>query len=100
MVRINRAEPRIQMTLDACGAIPIGIANLYMRRVGDEQDFAIYAPIEISGTTYVFQFDELLFSKLQGRYKGRLLIGVVEAATIYLEYRDTLKVVDLENISV
>lgn len=100
MIRVNRAEPRIQITLATCGVRPVGVTNLYMKRVGDVQDFAVYAPLEILGDVYTFQFDELLFSKLQGRYEGRLFIGATKVATVFLEYKDITKVVAMENISV
>lgn len=100
ITRINRAEPRIQLTVDWGSSQPLGAILLHMKRVGDVQDFAIYAPLEVAGSNLTFQFDELLFSKKQGRYKGKLLAGITKIADVYLEYRDIPALLDSENISV
>lgn len=99
-VRISRCEPRVTITMSwGCDAPP-GQINLYMKRVGDPAEFAVYPPIDIRGSVLTFQFDELLFQKLQGRYEGRLVVGVQEYSRLHFEYRDEVKVLDVENSNV
>lgn len=99
-VRISRCEPRITITMSwGCDAPP-GEINLYMKRVGEPQEFAVYPPIDMQGGILTFQFDELLFQKLQGRYEGRLVVGARTYSTLHFEYRDVVKVLDVENANV
>jgi hypothetical protein len=99
-VRISRCEPRITITMSwGCDA-PLGAINLYMKRVGEPQDFAVYPPIDIRGSVLTFQFDELLFQKLQGRYEGRLVVGTQEYKRLHFEYRDNVEVLNVESANV
>lgn len=95
--KINRESPRVQVTMDWGSGRPDGLITLFVRRVGDPQDFAAYPPIEENGGNLLFQFDELLFVRPQGRYAGRLVVGATEYAEVELEYRDTVRVLAVEN---
>jgi hypothetical protein len=97
-VRISRCEPRIKVTMKWGCDVPQGQIALYMKRVGEPVEFASYAPIDIQGSQLTFQFDELLFSKKQGRYEGRLMVGVDLKATLHFEYRDNSSVMEVQSV--
>lgn len=94
---INRDAPRVQVSVDWGTGRPAGDIVLLMRRVGDPENFAAYAPIEEYGGNITFQFDELLFVRPQGRYRGTLVVGALEYTQIDVEYSDKIKVVSVEN---
>lgn len=94
---INRRSPRVRLTMEWGSSRPLGLIGLYMRRVGDPEEFAVYTPIQEDGAELLFQFDELLFVRPQGRYVGRLLVGATYYASIQIEYRDAVHVLAVEN---
>lgn len=94
---INRENPRLRVVMDWGSSRPLGMIALFVRRVGDVADFAAYPPIEENGSELLFQFDELLFVRRQGRYVGRLLVGATHFVDIELEYRDRVQVLAVEN---
>lgn len=91
-VRISRKRPKIRVQIGGtCG--PIGQEDqetlLYLSRVGSsEGEFAAYPPIEVNGQYYTFQFDDLLFDRKGGRYKGRLVVNGEACTTISLQYEE------------
>lgn len=96
-VRISPCQPRVTVTMGwGCDA-PEGEIALYMKRVGDPTEFASYPPISVEGSKLLFQFDDLLFTREQGRYEGRLVVGAREYARLQFEYRDTVSVIAVEN---
>lgn len=97
-VRISPCSPRITVTMNwGCDA-PEGEIGLYMKRAGEPVEFAVYAPIEIQGSQLTFQFDDLLFSKKQGIYQGRLMVGVDLYGTLHFNYRNDSTVVEVRNV--
>lgn len=86
---ISRDNPRITIVIHWGDVPPKGEILLYMRRVGEPAEFAVYPPLTENGGELTFQFDELLFVKKQGRYEGRLVIGAGEFGRIQVEYADT-----------
>ena len=98
IVRISRCEPRITVTMGWGCDPPMGQMALYMSRVGDPVEFAMYPPIDVQGSILTFEFDELLFMRPQGRYAGRLVVGAQEYANLHFEYRDVTKVLAVGTI--
>lgn len=97
-VHISRCKPRVTVTMGwGCDA-PQGEIGLYMKRVGEPVEFAVYAPIEIMGSQLTFQFDELLFTKKQGIYEGRLMVGADTRAKLHFAYRDEDTVVEVRSV--
>lgn len=97
IVRISPCSPRVAITMGWGCDVPQGEIALYMKRVGDLAEFAMYPPIEVAGNVLTFEFDDLLFTKLQGRYAGRLVVGAQEYANLHFEYRDTATVIGVES---
>lgn len=96
---VNRNNPRLQVVIDWDGNTPPGITTLFVSRVGGAE-FAVYEPIEVRGGEYTFVFDELLFSHIEGRYQGRLVVGVQERALIQFNYLTNQHIVDVRNPNV
>lgn len=95
---ISPCSPRVVVTMDwGCDA-PMGEIGLYMQRVGEPVAFAVYAPIDIMGSQLTFQFDDLLFSKKQGRYEGKLMVGTEIKATLKFEYRDVSSAISVRSV--
>jgi hypothetical protein len=82
------------------GQPPVGEYRLYVRRVGEVDDFAYYPAIEVKGGEAVFQLDDLLFIKGVGRYEGRLVVGLIQYAVVQIDYRATDTLVAVENPNV
>lgn len=79
---------------------PEGEISLWMKRVGDVEEFAYYPALEVWGNRITFMFDELLLSKAPGRYVGRLLVAGVHKADVYVQYVSATKVLSAENTNV
>lgn len=94
---ITRDSPRITILMQWADIPPQGEILLYMKRVGEPADFAVYPPLEVKGSELTFMFDDLLFIKKQGRYEGRLVIGAGEYGRIQVEYTDITHILGVEN---
>jgi hypothetical protein len=97
---ISRESPRIRMTVDWGEGRPLGAIGLYVKRIGEPQEFAVYPPLDEKGGILEFQFDELLFVKKKGRFLGDLKIGANSYGKVELEYRDDIKILNVENTNV
>lgn len=100
VVRISRARPRIKLTIQWGFDEPQGQILLFMKRVGDQLEFAAYPPIEVNGGEVLFEFDDMLFARKYGRYEGRFTVGGVDRTRIHLEYVSDEKILSAENASV
>lgn len=98
--KVNRNSPRIYVTMQWADSEPEGEITLWVKRVGDTEEFAYYPALEVWGGRVTFQFDELLFSKLPGRYVGRLLVAGNYKATVEIEYVSADKLLSVENANV
>lgn len=95
-VRIGRCSPRVSINMaHGCDGV-IGEVALFMKRVGEPDEFAVYAPLELTGTLMLFQFDDLLFDRAEGRYEGRLSIAGIDRGVFQFEYRETV-IASVEN---
>lgn len=94
-VKVNRANPRISVTMDFGTEGQRGTIEMYVRRVGEPAEFAVYEPIEVTGSVALFQFDELLFTKQQGRYEGRLVVGADGYGCFHFIYDDAHGIVNI-----
>lgn len=94
---VNRANPRLMLHIDWGSDRPMGLMGLYVRRIGEPTDFAVYAPVDERGGEILFQFDELLFVRAQGVYEGRLMVGANQYAVVRFAYRDDVRVVYVGN---
>lgn len=99
-VKLTQQSPRISVIMSWGGDQPEGEFRLYVRRMGEADDFAYYPAIEVKGGEAVFQLDELLFAKGIGRYEGRLLVGIVQYAIVQIDYRATNTLIAVENPNV
>ena len=98
---ISRCSPRVKVVKQwECVTPDIQPINLYLQRVGEPQEFAVYSPIDVQGGVMLFQFDELLFSKPEGRYKARLVIGSKEVDTLYFTYTNLCAPAYMESVDV
>ncbi len=97
---VTQQSPRVTVTMSWGGAKPTGEYRLYMKRVGETDEFAYYPAIEVKGGEATFQFDNLLFAKGTGRFVGRLVIDEVDKATMHFDYRATDTLVNVENPNV
>lgn len=84
-IQISRCAPRVKVTMGWGCDEPLGSITMYMKRVGEPAEFAAYPPISVEGSELLFQFDELLFSRLPGRYEGRLTVGAREYKRLHFE---------------
>ncbi|MES2704848.1 MAG: hypothetical protein V4649_19590 [Bacteroidota bacterium] len=98
--RVTQQLPRVSVTMSWGGPKPVGEYRLYVKRVGDIEEFAYYPAIEVKGGEAIFQLDDLLFVKGTGRYEGRLVVNTVTYATVQIEYRATNTLVSVENPNV
>lgn len=96
---ITRQHPRLYVNVE-WAAEPEGEVSLWVRRVGDAEEFAYYPALEVWGGRVMFQFDELLFAKLPGRYVGRMLVAGNEVLTVEFDYVYADKLVSVENANV
>lgn len=99
-MRITQQAPRVTLTMSWGEAEPIGEYRLYVKRVGDADDFAYYPAIEVKGGESTFQLDNLVFAKGVGRFEATLVISGVTYARVQLDYRATNTLVSVENPNV
>lgn len=99
-VQVTQQAPRIKLAMAWANGVPVGEVRLYVRRIGETDEFAYYPALEVTGGEVLFQVDALLFAKGVGRYEGRLVVSNVEYAKIQIDYRNTDKFVSVENVSV
>lgn len=100
IVRISKARPRVKITVRWGFGEPQGEILLFLRRAGDNLEFAAYPPLEVNGGELLFQFDDMLFARKYGRYEGRFTVGGRTRTTIHLEYVDDERIISAENASV
>lgn len=96
-VVISRCQPRAVVNMNWGCEEPEGQITLFVKRMGDEEEFAFYPALEVTGGRIVFQFDELLFARKPGRFEGRLLLAGNEQARVQLEYVDDRGLINAEN---
>jgi hypothetical protein len=82
------------------GPVPEGEFRLYVRRLGENEEFAYYPAIQIAGGEITFQVDDLLFEKGTGRYEGRLVVNNQEYAKVQINYKASNTLVAVENRNV
>lgn len=97
---VTQESPRVVVTMSWGGEMPEGEYRLYMRRVGETDEFAYYPAIQVAGGEITFQFDSLVFDKGTGRYEGRLVVNSVEYAKMQFDYQASNKIVCVENPNV
>lgn len=97
LLKIARNNARIKLYMSWSDPKPQGEIRLYIRRFGDASDFAYYIPLSEKGGELSFEFDELLFSRPEGRYRGMLKVGNSEYAYIQLQYVNGTKLVGASN---
>ncbi len=98
-IRLSECAPR--MSVKICGSCNIGgDTAMYLRKAGDtqEQEFAKYPPSDIQGSSYIFQFDSLLFDKPSGHYIGRLIIDGSSYGECKLQVTSSKKIAQLSNV--
>lgn len=100
VVRISKGRPRIKLTIQWGYDEPQGQLLLFLRRAGDELEFAAYPPLEVNGGEITWQFDDMLFARKYGRYDGRFTVGGIDRTTLSLEYVSDEKIISAENASV
>lgn len=100
LTAISPCNPRVQVTMTWGCSAPLGQIAMYMRRVGEPGEFAAYPPIDIQGDVLTFQFDDLLFNKEQGRYRGRIVVGAKDFGVVDFDYLNQSAIVAVENVSV
>lgn len=89
IVRVRRYTPTSTET---------GATGLYLSRAGTAGEFAFYEPLQILGEHYTFQFDDLLFTRDEGRYLGRIVIQGVDCGVVQLQLRKETKIIAGESI--
>lgn len=99
-VVVTKLAPRIKLAMAWAQGVPAGEVRLYVRRIGETEEFAYYPALEVAGGESTFQVDALLFAKGAGRYEARLVVNGVEYTKIQIDYRNTDKFVSVENPSV
>lgn len=99
-VVVTQLAPRIKLAMAWATGVPDGELRLYVRRMGEVDEFAYYPALEVAGGEITFQVDSLLFYKGVGRYEGRLVVNNVEYAKIQIDYRNVDKFVSVENPNV
>ncbi len=97
---ITYESPRVTVTMTWGSIVPEGEYRLFMRRVGEIEEFAYYPAIQVAGGEITFQFDNLLFSKGTGRYEGRLVVNLQEYVRMQFDYQASNKLVSVENLNV
>jgi hypothetical protein len=97
--KVDRNNPRIYVNMQWAEE-PAGVITLWVRRMGEPDEFAYYPALEVWGGRITFQFDELVFEKLPGRFKGRLLVAGIHKADIEFDYVSADKVLSVENTNV
>lgn len=96
IVHVSRDSPRITVTMKWSDIQPQGQILLYMKRVGERAEFAAYPPLGVNGSELLFEFDDLLFVKKQGRYEGRLMIGPTDYGRVQVQYEDNTRILAVE----
>ena len=94
--KISRCAPRAVVNVNWGCEGPDGEIVMYVKRVGEPDEFAYYPALEVAGGKVVFQFDELLFSKPVGRFQGRILVAGALMGTVQLEYVSDKAIIDAE----
>lgn len=94
---ITKCSPRLRVVVDWGCNTPEGLTEMYVRRVGDNLEFAAYTPLEVDGGEILFELDDLLFSRATGVYEGRILVGGVQRVVIRFWYTDLVIVRRVEN---
>lgn len=90
-IKISRDSPTIRVKI-ANNLDDISTAKLYLKRVGEYYEFAEYPPT-LEGDDYLeFTFDELLFSKLPGKYLARVAITERDITEFYIVYVDNVTI--------
>lgn len=69
--------------------ISVGETALYIKRVGDAEEYAKYYPFDIVNNQLSFAFDSVLFNRVEGRFIGRLIYKGVEVHTIEFVAKST-----------
>lgn len=94
---IKKCAPQLKITVFwDCGK-PSGTTELYVRRVGENMEFAAYPALEVNGGEILFQFDDLLFIQPVGVFEGRLLVGGIEQAKVRFWYTNATRVLSTGN---
>lgn len=96
-VVVTQLAPRIKLAMAWANGVPDGEVRLYVRRIGEVDEFAYYPALEVAGGELTFQVDNLLFAKGIGRYEARLVVSNIEYTKIQIDYRNTDKFVSVEN---
>jgi hypothetical protein len=66
--------------------VSVGETALYIKRVGDVEEYAKYYPFEERTNQLTFAFDDVLFSRVGGRFVGRLVYKGVTIQTVEFVY--------------
>jgi hypothetical protein len=99
VAKVDRNNPRIYVNM-VWAEEPEGEITLWIKRAGDDTEFAFYPALEVWGGRIMFQFDDLVFTKAPGRFIGRLLVAGNYKATIEFQYVSADKIVSVENTNV
>ena len=86
---VSPANPVLTVTVEGIDLTTVdgtGLTGLYVRRVGETEDYVMYPVLEERGQQLSFAFDYLLFDRPGGRYTGRLVYKGVDIAVIDFVY--------------
>lgn len=90
-IKVSPTYPKISVRI-VNNTDDISTAKLNLMRIGEKFEFAEYSPTKIGVDFLEFTFDALLFDKVIGRYKARLLIEGVERTSFYLQYATNVSI--------
>ena len=68
--------------VDLTTIVSVGETALYLKRVGDAEEYAKYYPFDVVNNQLSFAFDSVLFNRDPGRFIGRLVYNGTEVQTI------------------
>lgn len=68
--------------IDLSTIVSVGETALYLKRIGDAEEYAKYFPFDVVNNQLSFAFDSVLFNRPAGRFRGRLVYNGVEVQTI------------------
>lgn len=68
--------------IDLNSIVSVGETALYIKRMGDVEEYAKYFPFDVLNNQLSFAFDSVLFNRAPGRFLGRLVYKGVEIQTV------------------
>lgn len=72
--------------MELSSIVSVGETALYIKRVGDIEEYAKYYPFEERRNQLTFAFDDVVFNRPGGRFTGRLVYKGVTIQTLDFIY--------------